>query len=147
MHSIKEFMSKHGIHGEFLTFEQSCHTAQEAADASGAQIDEIVKNVCMIGSEGNLIVCIIPATKRADLKKISALGSKVRLAKSEEVKAKSGFEVGAVPSFGYFATFYLDKRLMEKPNIYTSGGTFNTLVKINPHEILKHNSGEIAELT
>ena len=48
---LKEVMQKNNIHAEHLSFKQSCHSVEEAANAANVAPEDFVKNICMIGQK------------------------------------------------------------------------------------------------
>ncbi len=145
--AIREYMAKHGIAGEFLEFPESCHTAEEAAAAAKADINHIVKNVCLIDGNGNAIIAIVRATDRASTGRLGKLlGTEIRVATAAEVLAKTGYPPGGVPSFGTNVRVFIDDRVMEQKEVYTSGGTANSLVKIMPDELKRVSKGEFMRI-
>ena len=56
---LNSFMQANGIEGVFLSFQESCHTAAEAASASGVTPQDIVKSICMLDANDDLIVAIV----------------------------------------------------------------------------------------
>lgn len=142
---LKLFMRDHSIRGEHLSFEQSCHSVQEAAKAADADIEDFVKNICMIDAQANIIVAIVKGEDRASTKRVGKTLKieRPRIATPQEILEKTGYPCGGVPSFGYKAAFLIDPRVMEKKVIYTSGGSENSLVKISPKELQRANKGEI----
>ena len=147
---LKEYIKINNIKSEHLSFEQSCHSVEEAARTVNADPEDFVKNICMIDLEGNLIVAIVKGEDKASLDNVAAaLGtskSKIRIAKPEEMLEKAGYPCGGTPSFGYSARFLVDERVMEKEIVYTGGGSETSLIKVSPKELLNANRGQIAKL-
>lgn len=145
---LKRFIDEKRIDAEHLVFDQSCHSVAEAADAAGVQPEDLVKNVCMVDSRGNLIVAVVKGEDRASTSRIAkALGiERPRLAAPEEILQKTGYPCGGTPSFGYAAQFLVDERVMEKSLVYTGGGSDKSLVRIAPAELLRANRGELARV-
>ncbi len=145
---LKRFIDEKRIDAEHLVFDQSCHSVAEAADAAGVQPEDLVKNVCMVDSQGNLIVAIVKGEDRASTSRVAkALGiERPRLVAPEEILQKTGYPCGGTPSFGYAARFLVDERVMEKSVVYTGGGSDKSLVRIAPAELLRANRAELARV-
>ncbi len=145
---LTSFMKDNHISGEHMVFEQSCHSVGEAALAAGTSPENLVKNICMIDAEGNLIVAIVKGKDRVSTSRVAkALGiQRPQVAGAEEILRKTGYPCGGVPSFGYEAQFLIDPRVMEKDIVYTGGGSENSLVKISTQELKKANNGLIAKI-
>jgi Cys-tRNA(Pro)/Cys-tRNA(Cys) deacylase len=145
---LKAFIQGNSINCEHLHFENSCHSVEEAARAAKAKREDFIKNICMIDDQGNLIVAIVKGENRVSTSRVAkALNiEQPRTAKPEEILEKTGYPCGGVPSFGYQALFLIDPRVMEKENVYTSGGSENSLVKISTKELQKANKGQLVRI-
>jgi len=145
---LKKFLQENNIQGEHLSFNQSCHSVEDASKAVNANADDFVKSICMIDSKENLIVAIVKGEDRASTSRVSkALNiERPRIATPDEILQKTGYPCGGIPSFGYDAKFLIDQRVMEKDIVYTGGGSENSLVKISTKELQKANNGIIARV-
>ncbi len=145
---LKKYMQDNKIHGEHLSFDQSCHTVEDAAKAVNASAEDLVKNICFIDHEGNLIVCIVKGEDRASSSRIEkALNIlRPRIATPDEILQKTGYPCGGTPSFGYDARFLIDPRVMKKDIVFTGGGSVNSLVKLSTNELQKASKGEIVRV-
>ena len=145
---IKQYIQDHHLPAEHLSFLTSCHSVEEAAKSVRASAEDLVKNICLIDSQGNLIVAIVKGEDRVSLKKIGkVLGIEApRPANPEEILEKTSYICGGVPSFGYKATFLIDPKAMEKEMVYSGGGSENSLIKISPQELQKANQGKVVKI-
>ncbi len=145
---LKTFLQTNNIQGEHLSFDQSCHSVEEAAQAANASPRDFVKNICLIDGSENIIVAIVKGEDRVSTSRVGeALGiARPRTATPEEILEKTGYPCGGTPSFGYPATFLIDPRVMEMETVYTGGGSENSLVKISPQEIQKVNQGQVVRV-
>jgi prolyl-tRNA editing enzyme YbaK/EbsC (Cys-tRNA(Pro) deacylase) len=145
---IKKYIKDNNIKAEHLSFETSCHSVEEAARTVNASAEDLVKNICLVDKEGNLIVAIVKGEDRASTKKIGkALGiERPRTANPQEILEKTAFICGGVPSFGYPATFLIDPKVMEKKIVYSGGGSEKSLIKISPQELQKANQGQVVRI-
>jgi len=145
---LKKFMREHNVHGDHLSFEQPCHSVEEAAKAANSDATDFVKNICMLDSKGNLIVAIVKGEDRASTSRVAKImnAEQVRIATPEEILEKTGYPCGGVPSFGYQAKFLIDTKVMEKEFVYSGGGSENSLVKIDSKELQKTNNCQIVRI-
>ena len=145
---LKKFLQDNNIPGEHFSFEQSCHSVEEAARAANAKAKDFVKNICMIDSEDNFIVAIVTGEDRASTKRVAkALNiERPKTATPDEILEKTGYPCGGTPSFGYKAKFLIDPKVMEKEWIYSGGGSQNSMVKISTKELQKANNGQIVRI-
>lgn len=145
---LKLFIQSHHIEAEHLVFEESCHSVEEAAKAANTSPDDVIKNICLIDNENQLIVAIVKGRDRVSTTKIRNLLQleSLRPAIPEEILDKTGFPCGGVPSFGYSAQFLIDQRVMEMDLVYTGGGSPNSLVKISPLNLQEANTAQILKI-
>ena len=146
--TLERWIADHGVDAELLRFTDSCHSVADAVAATGAGIDAIIKNLCMIGDDDRLIVAILPGAQRASTRRVGrALGCPPpRLATADEVLARSGYPAGGTPSFGFQAEFVVDPQVMERSVVYTGGGSDRALVRIAPAELVRANAATIARV-
>ncbi|MHA1943562.1 MAG: aminoacyl-tRNA deacylase [Candidatus Thorarchaeota archaeon] len=145
---LKHYMSENNIDGDLLSLGESCHTVQDAADAVGADVDEIIKNICLVDSEGNFIVAIVKGAHRVSTSRVAkVLGvESARTATPEEILESSGYPVGGVPSFGFEAQFLIDPKVMEKEIVYSSGGSTTSLLKVSTKVLADSNNGKLVRI-
>lgn len=142
---LKQYMKENNIQGKHLSFNQSCHSVKDATKVVSANTEDFVKNICMIDSNGNLIVVIVKGEDKASTSQVEkALNiERPRIATPEEILQKTGYPCGGTPSFGYEAKFLIDPKVMEKEIVYTGGGSEKSLIKILTKELQKANNGKI----
>lgn len=145
---LRQFLTEHNVKAKHLHFEQSCHSVKEAAAAVNADPHELVKSICLIDSQGNLIVAIVTGDERVSLTNVAKiLGvEKPRTATPEEILRRTGYPCGGTPPFGYDATYLIDTKVMELENVYAGGGSEHSLVKISTKEMLNCNKGSVCEI-
>lgn len=145
---LKSYMETHGIEGEHLVSGQSCHSVEEAAAAANARPDDFVKNICLVDSDGNLVVAIVKGEDRVSTTRVGkAIGKeKPRTATPEEILERTGYPCGGTPSFGYEAVFLVDERVMEKEWVLSGGGSESSLLRIAPRELLRANGGRVEKI-
>jgi len=142
------FIRENHVECQHIRFGKPCRSVGEAAAAANAGEDDFVKNVCMTGSSGELIVAIVKGEDRASRTRVGkALGvQRPEMASPEAMLEKSGYPAGGIPSFGYSAKFLMDERVMEREFVYSGGGSEDALVKISPRELLKWNKAIVARI-
>jgi Cys-tRNA(Pro)/Cys-tRNA(Cys) deacylase len=145
---LREFIRENSIDAEVISFEQSTHSVADAAEAVGADPEDFVKSICMIGPSGELIVAIVKGEHRASTKRVSkALGiERPRIAEADEMMELTGYPVGGTPAFGYEAMFLMDPKVLEKEKVYSGGGSTTALTYMSTEEMQKANSATVARL-
>lgn len=132
-----------------VEFDESTHTAQEAADAIGCQLAQIAKSIIFRSAGGNAVLVIASGTNRVDEKKVKALlGEKIERASPDFVKEATGFEVGGVPPLGHASpcVVYLDEDLKAFPTLWAAGGTPNAVFEIGFENLAEMSGATVADV-
>lgn len=142
---LRKYIADHNIKAELLTFKQSTHSVAEAATAVGADAEDFVKSICMIGPNEELLVAIVKGEHRASTNRVAkALSIKrPRIANPDEMLKKSGYPAGGTPAFGYDAVFLMDPKVFKKDKVYSGGGSEQALTLMSPEEMQKANSAKV----
>ena len=142
---LKKYMIQSNIEAEQLIFQETCHSVAEAAITLGVSEDEIIKNICLIGEGGQLILVIVKGEDHVSISRVAKVLNieKPRVATEEEVFEKTGYLCGGVPSFGFEAIYIIDPKVMEKEEVYTGGGSENAMVKMTTKELQRANQGMV----
>ncbi len=132
-----------------VEFDESTHTAQEAADAIGCQLAQIAKSILFRSAGGRPVLVIASGTNRVDEKKVKALlGEKIERASPDFVKEATGFEVGGVPPLGHAnpCVIYLDDDLKVYPTLWAAGGTPKAVFEIGFAQLAKMSGAVVADI-
>ncbi|SDF35505.1 Cys-tRNA(Pro) deacylase, prolyl-tRNA editing enzyme YbaK/EbsC [Thermus arciformis] len=145
---VQEALRGRGFpHLEVVELPASTRTAEEAARAVGAEVGQIVKSLVFVGKRAYLF--LVSGKNRLDLRKAEALvGSPLRRATPEEVRALTGFAIGGVPPVGHSTPLptYLDEDLLRYPEVWAAGGTPRALFRATPEELLALTEAQVADL-
>ncbi len=133
-----------------VEFDDSTHTAQDAADAIGCDVAQIAKTIVFRSAQSRrAVLAVASGRNRVDEKKIRVLlGEKLERALPDFVKAKTGFEVGGVPPLAHAeaCTVYLDRDLKAFPTVWAAGGTGNAVFEITVDELARLSGGMVADI-
>ena len=132
-----------------VEFDESTHTAQEAADAIGCKLAQIAKSILFRSASGWPVLVIASGINKVDEKKIRALlGEKIERASPDFVKEMTGFEVGGVPPLGHASpcVIYLDEDLMAYPTLWAAGGTPNAVFEIGFERLAEMSGATVADV-
>ena len=143
---LQGFIIEQHIQADVLVFDKSTHSVAEAALVVGAAAEDFVKNICLIGSGGQLILAVVKGEDHVDRRKVGyVLGIPApRLATPAEILDRTGYPCGGTPSFGFKAIFLIDERVLDKEIVFSGGGSENTLMRVSPAEIQRVNDARIA---
>ncbi len=132
-----------------VAFDQSTHTAQEAADAIGCALAQIAKSIIFRSQNGKAVLVIASGVNKVDEKKIRALlGEKVERASPDFVKEMTGYEVGGVPPLGHArpCTVFLDEDLKAYPTLWAAGGTATAVFEIGFDRLVEVSGATVADV-
>ncbi len=132
-----------------VEFDESTHTAQEAADAIGYALAQIAKSILFRSQSGKAVLVIASGINRVDEKKIRALlGEKIERASPDFVKDTTGFEVGGVPplAHGQPCVVFLDEDLKAYPTLWAAGGTPNAVFEIGFERLAEMSGAAVADV-
>jgi len=117
-----------GLDVEVRELSESTRTAQEAADAVGVEVGQIVKSLVFVDGEGPLL-CLCAGDRRVDTAK---LGPEVRQASGREVREAAGFAIGGVPPLGHDEPIrtVVDASLRRFDTVWCAGGTPNAVFPV-----------------
>ena len=145
---LTTYIENHNIKAKLLKFNQSTHSVAEAAKAVGADPEDFIKSICMIGPNDELIVAIVKGEHRASTSRVAkALGiERPRIAAPDEMLVKSGYPAGGTPAFGYDAVYLMDPKVLEKKEVYSGGGSEYALTLMSPEEMRRANGALVARV-
>ncbi|APD08978.1 MULTISPECIES: YbaK/EbsC family protein [Thermus] len=146
---VQEALEARGFgHLRVVELTASTRTAQEAAEAVGAKVGQIVKSLVFVGEKGAYLF-LVSGQNRLDLRKAEALtGDPLRRATPEEVRALTGFAIGGVPPLGHTTPLpaFLDQDLLAHGEVWAAAGTPRALFRATPEELLALTGAKVADL-
>ncbi len=140
-----------GLAIEVKEFDQTTRTAQDAADAIGCQLAQIVKSLCFSVND-QPIMALVSGANQLDEGKLAALcgvgRKKVKRASADMVKAATGFSIGGVPPFGHLTrmTVFVDEDLLQFETVWAAAGTPHTVFEIEPKALVNGCGGTAVSL-
>jgi prolyl-tRNA editing enzyme YbaK/EbsC (Cys-tRNA(Pro) deacylase) len=148
--SVKKVQTAlHALSLEFHVkeFPQGTRTAQDAANAIGCSIGQIVKSLIFKTSHEKGVLILTSGANRIDEKKVAEIiGESIYKANADFVRAKAGFVIGGVPPLGHSEkmTCVIDEDLLQYSEIWAAAGTPNTVFRLRPKDLLKMNDGVVS---
>jgi Cys-tRNA(Pro) deacylase len=147
---VQHFFTERGLYIELITFATRVHTAQQAAEALGVPIQQIVKSL-VFEADGQPVLVLCSGDRRVDTARLGALcnARQVQKASAAVTKRATGYSIGGVPPVAHATALpvFMDTDLLACETVYAAAGTAQTLFAIAP-EILKACSGaQVASLS
>lgn len=140
-----------GLNITIKEFEASTRTAQDAANAIGCAVAQIVKSLLFV-VDGQPTMALVSGENRLDEKKLAALcgvgRKKIKRADADATRQATGFAIGGVPPFGHKTQLptYIDEDFLQFEVIWAAAGTPNAVFAITPQDLIKTTLGTVAGL-
>lgn len=126
-------------------------TAQEAADAVGCGLDQIVKSIIFQGHDsGQCLLFLTAGGNQVDAAKASALaGEALDRADAAAVRAQTGFAIGGVSPVGHLNPIraWADPRLLEFDEIWAAAGTPRHVFPLRSADLARLSDAQVADFT
>ncbi len=141
-------LAEAGVRTEVREFAASTRTAEDAANALGTTVGQIVKSLVFLAGDRPILV-LVSGVNRADTAKLQALvDAEITRANADDVRRITGYAIGGVPPFGHltFLTTFLDRDLLQYEEVWAAAGTPNAIFAITPHDLLRITAAQVADV-
>jgi Cys-tRNA(Pro) deacylase len=139
---LEEFVQALELSAKLIKIDVPTPTVETAANAVGTSPERILKSLVFIvdGKPVLVIASGLQLVDRRTLAKHFKVGRKrVKLADAKTVQTVTGYEVGGVPPIGHLTslTTVIDEQVLGHAIVYGGGGGIDTLLEIDPKEIIE----------
>jgi prolyl-tRNA editing enzyme YbaK/EbsC (Cys-tRNA(Pro) deacylase) len=142
---VTSYLAKAGAEVRVEEFPAGTKTAQDAANAVGCKLGQIVKSL-LFECDGRTVLALVPGDKRADTAKIArAAGSaSAQVASAERVRELTGVDPGAVspvppPPVDHVL---IDPRLLVADSVWIGAGSPRHVACLAPAELMRLAAAE-----
>ena len=136
---VVDAAARKGVTIEVTVFDESTHTAAEAAAALGVDLGQIVKSLVFVvsGTAGSEpLLCLVSGPNRVDLARLAAVtgGSDLRRATAREAHDMTGFSIGGIPPIGHQRPMrvIMDPDLGRYPVVWAAAGSATAVFPVPP---------------
>ena len=137
---VLDAAARKGVSLDVTVFPDSTHTAQEAANAVGAELTQIVKSLVFVTArddgEPEPIICLVSGADRVDLERLAAVVGRrdIRRATAREADELTGFTIGGIPPFGHSqrARVIMDPELGRYAVVWAAAGLPTAVFPVAP---------------
>lgn len=147
---VQEALDQSGLSLEVVELPQSTRTAQEAADAVGCQLGQIVKSLVFRGSDSETpYLVLVSGPNRADLERVSQLvGEPIQMGDADFVREVTGFSIGGVAPVGMPEPIQtlIDRDLLQYDTIWAAAGTPRSVFSLSPDDLRRLTAGQVATI-
>lgn len=150
---VVEAAARRGVQLEVVTFEQSTHTAQEAAAAVEAELGQIVKSLVFVVSAPDgpeACLALVSGVATVDVPRLAAVLGVARLRRStaDEARGLTGFNIGGIPPFGHDRPLrtVMDPGLSQYGTVWAAAGTAKAVFPIEPAALVDLTEAIVAPI-
>lgn len=148
---VQAALAAFGLDLVVVEFPESTRTAQEAADAIGCSVEQIVKSLVFqrIPSGRPLLIAASGANRVNENRIKEILGEKIVRAGVDFVKEVTGFPIGGVPPLAHAQPIetIIDEDLMQLGEIWAAAGSPNAVFRLSPQELATITGGKVETIT
>lgn len=138
--SVVDAAARRGVTLDVTVFDESTHTAAEAAAAVGAEIGQIVKSLVFVAprqdAEPEPILCLVAGSNRVDVARLAAATGEpgIRRATAREAHDLTGFSIGGIPPIGHdrLIRVVMDPDLQRFPLVWAAAGRPTAVFPVSP---------------
>jgi prolyl-tRNA editing enzyme YbaK/EbsC (Cys-tRNA(Pro) deacylase) len=147
---VQEALTALGLPCQVVELPASTRTAQEAAQAIGCTVAQIVKSLIFRGTRTEKPILVLASgVNRVNEKRLSEMtGEPIGKADADFVRQHTGFAIGGVPPVGYPTPIetYIDADLLQYQEIWAAAGTPRAVFRLIPQDLQKMNHGSIVSI-
>lgn len=152
---VRDAAARKGVELDIRTFDESTHTAADAAATVDAELGQIVKSLVFVtpAEDGTLepIVCLVSGPNRVDLARLAAVTGQrdIRRATAREAQDLTGFVIGGIPPFGHARPVrtIMDPDLGRFQVVWAAAGTPTAVFPVPPATLRNLANATVAPIT
>ena len=137
---VRDVAAKKGVTLDIRQFDESTHTAEEAAAAVDAELGQIVKSLVFVipTDDGGLepVIALVSGPNRVDLARLAAVTGRldIRRATAREAQELTGYVIGGIPPFGHVSSVrtVMDPDLTRFQVVWAAAGTPTAVFPVAP---------------
>jgi prolyl-tRNA editing enzyme YbaK/EbsC (Cys-tRNA(Pro) deacylase) len=138
-----------GVDVQPRRFPEGTKTAQDAANAIGVGVGQIVKSL-VFAVDGVVLMAYVSGANQLDEKKFAAAagGTKCSRVDADVVREATGFPIGGVPPFGHSTQLriFIDPDLLQYDEVWAAAGTWNDVFPIAPNDLVRASGAVVTDL-
>lgn len=144
---VQAALQARGLTCEVVQMQKTTRTAEDAAQAVGCEVGQIVKSLVFKGVRSNQPVLVVASgVNRVNEQTLSGhVSEPVKMANADFVRKMTGFAIGGVPPVAHRTKMkiFIDEDLMQFPQIWAAAGTPHAVFRLTPDELKKITGGKI----
>ena len=152
---VLDAAARKGVSLDIRVFDDSTHTAAEAAAQVNVELGQIVKSLVFVvaGDDGSPepILCLVSGPNRVDLARLAAVVGEqdIRRATAREAHELTGFSIGGIPPFGHTRPVrtIMDPDLGRFATVWAAAGTPTAVFPVPPATLRTLANAHVAPIT
>jgi prolyl-tRNA editing enzyme YbaK/EbsC (Cys-tRNA(Pro) deacylase) len=145
---VQAAITAHGLDRRVIELAVHARTSQQAADALGVTVGQIVKSL-VFTADGRPVLVVASGANRVDEGRLGELaGGRIRRADPATVKEATGYTIGGVPPIGLASPLavYVDRDLLAYDLLYAAAGLPECVFPIAPPELVRATGGTVVDV-
>jgi len=138
---VRQAAAALGFPIQIQTMTESTRTAQDAAQAVGCDVAQIVKSLIFENQgNGNLVLLLVSGKHNVDTAFLATTeGLKLKRADVNRVREETGFAIGGVAPIGHLSPLpvYLDESILSFDCVWCAAGRPDSLFACSPQALLQ----------
>ena len=146
---VQQALEQHGLGLEVVELDATTRTAQEAAQAVGCELGQIVKSLIFRSGE-NALLFLVSGSNQLNIARVSAqLGMPIEKADADFARQASGYPIGGVPPLAHNTPMqtYIDQSLLDYDVVWAAAGTPHSVFKLESRLLQILTGGSIIKVT
>lgn len=149
--SIQDVLDHKGLSCKVIELTDSARTAEQAANALGCDVAQIVKSLIFKTKTSHKPVFIlVSGVNRVNEKTIEAhVGEKITKADAAFTREITGFAIGGIPPIGHKETIdlvFIDEVLLKYEDLWAAAGTPHAIFCLKSKDLIKIIDGKIINI-
>lgn len=137
---VADWAAEHGLTLAIREYpEEGARTAEDAANAVGGTVDQIVKSMVFsakTGDRSELVLALTAGSNQVDPAALATLAGVEACGRAnpDDVRAATGYAIGGVPPFGHVEQLrtWIDPHLLTLDEVWAAAGTPRHVFPIAP---------------
>ncbi len=148
---VQQALDEMGMHLKVIEMPESTRTAQEAAQAIGCQVGQIVKSLVFKTKRTRRPILVVASGQnRVNEKKLEALlDEPLGRADPDFVRERTGFAIGGVPPVAHLEQIetFVDQDLLQYESIWAAAGTPRSVFCLTPDQLVRMIAGKVVDIS
>lgn len=148
---VDDALRASGSMATIVKLDELAHTAQQAADALGVNVAQIIKSLVFRGKDTNTayLLLVSGANRVHERRTSKQIGEKLSRADADFVREHTGFAIGGVSPLGAVGDvkIYIDQTLLDLGAIWAAAGHPRSVFPTTAKELISITGAQTIDVT